>query len=167
MSAIDGRSQAHDAMEELRARLRAAQEAVDNVRGEVDAIVVEGSAGPQVYTVVNADQPYRTIVEEMQQGAVVLTPQGDIFYCNRAFEDMVRMRMEGVIGLPMAAFVAGADGPTLERLLAAGAGRHETVLRAADGTDIPAYITARSEEHTSELQSPCNLVCRLLLEKKK
>src|SRR5256885_6156733 len=28
-------------------------------------------------------------------------------------------------------------------------------------------IGARSEEHTSELQSPCNLVCRLLLEKKK
>src|SRR5256885_8182482 len=28
-------------------------------------------------------------------------------------------------------------------------------------------VTHRSEEHTSELQSPCNLVCRLLLEKKK
>src|SRR5256885_9178784 len=28
-------------------------------------------------------------------------------------------------------------------------------------------FTKRSEEHTSELQSPCNLVCRLLLEKKK
>src|SRR2546426_1417728 len=28
-------------------------------------------------------------------------------------------------------------------------------------------IAPRSEEHTSELQSPCNLVCRLLLEKKK
>src|SRR5256885_10189804 len=28
-------------------------------------------------------------------------------------------------------------------------------------------LTTRSEEHTSELQSPCNLVCRLLLEKKK
>src|SRR5256885_5540575 len=28
-------------------------------------------------------------------------------------------------------------------------------------------VTPRSEEHTSELQSPCNLVCRLLLEKKK
>src|SRR2546426_5347575 len=27
-------------------------------------------------------------------------------------------------------------------------------------------VAARSEEHTSELQSPCNLVCRLLLEKK-
>src|SRR5256885_10570377 len=30
----------------------------------------------------------------------------------------------------------------------------------------PACWTSRSEEHTSELQSPCNLVCRLLLEKK-
>src|SRR2546426_10616773 len=31
----------------------------------------------------------------------------------------------------------------------------------------PAWKSVRSEEHTSELQSPCNLVCRLLLEKKK
>src|SRR5256885_6304635 len=30
-----------------------------------------------------------------------------------------------------------------------------------------ALVATRSEEHTSELQSPCNLVCRLLLEKKK
>src|SRR5256885_12976508 len=32
---------------------------------------------------------------------------------------------------------------------------------------LPERTQARSEEHTSELQSPCNLVCRLLLEKKK
>src|SRR5215467_16027570 len=32
---------------------------------------------------------------------------------------------------------------------------------------VGAPPAARSEEHTSELQSPCNLVCRLLLEKKK
>src|SRR2546426_3086174 len=31
----------------------------------------------------------------------------------------------------------------------------------------PRPLSFRSEEHTSELQSPCNLVCRLLLEKKK
>src|SRR5256885_7972041 len=43
-------------------------------------------------------------------------------------------------------------------------------LKAAGGDrDIRTGIFAynRSEEHTSELQSPCNLVCRLLLEKKK
>src|SRR5256885_6101146 len=32
---------------------------------------------------------------------------------------------------------------------------------------VPCPLVLRSEEHTSELQSPCNLVCRLLLEKKK
>src|SRR5256885_3079333 len=35
------------------------------------------------------------------------------------------------------------------------------------GTPKMSDKVARSEEHTSELQSPCNLVCRLLLEKKK
>src|SRR2546426_4605488 len=35
------------------------------------------------------------------------------------------------------------------------------------GRIIAEVYTQRSEEHTSELQSPCNLVCRLLLEKKK
>src|SRR5256885_6580657 len=38
----------------------------------------------------------------------------------------------------------------------------------ADPADpVDPAVQARSEEHTSELQSPCNLVCRLLLEKKK
>src|SRR3989454_6433456 len=40
-------------------------------------------------------------------------------------------------------------------------GRAPRASRSGSGT------TMRSEEHTSELQSPCNLVCRLLLEKKK
>src|SRR5256885_4756893 len=49
---------------------------------------------------------------------------------------------------------AGADTPVLEVAFAVVDVERE---RLAD----------RSEEHTSELQSPCNLVCRLLLEKKK
>src|SRR2546426_7121356 len=40
------------------------------------------------------------------------------------------------------------------------------VPRVPRGRDMGAGVD-RSEEHTSELQSPCNLVCRLLLEKKK
>src|SRR2546426_8754776 len=39
---------------------------------------------------------------------------------------------------------------------------HQQVLRR-----LGLQVLERSEEHTSELQSPCNLVCRLLLEKKK
>src|SRR5256885_3822713 len=46
-------------------------------------------------------------------------------------------------------------------------------LKALQATARPSRVSwvlvllTRSEEHTSELQSPCNLVCRLLLEKKK
>src|SRR2546426_7793005 len=39
--------------------------------------------------------------------------------------------------------------------------------RRQEGIGGPLFLGFRSEEHTSELQSPCNLVCRLLLEKKK
>src|SRR5256885_3525402 len=41
-----------------------------------------------------------------------------------------------------------------------------TGMRGVDAADV-LLLDDRSEEHTSELQSPCNLVCRLLLEKKK
>src|SRR2546426_6464193 len=39
--------------------------------------------------------------------------------------------------------------------------------QGAEGEGLRGGPVRRSEEHTSELQSPCNLVCRLLLEKKK
>src|SRR5256885_5595680 len=49
-------------------------------------------------------------------------------------------------------------------------GGHAVVLGLRDGVgttlDLDDLAEFRSEEHTSELQSPCNLVCRLLLEKK-
>src|SRR2546421_7006698 len=49
----------------------------------------------------------------------------------------------------------------------AGAPRYRTARAApADRTDLR-FAIARSEEHTSELQSRSDLVCRLLLEKKK
>src|SRR5256885_3193140 len=44
---------------------------------------------------------------------------------------------------------------------------HRIVGGGIVGAHAGDQIAERSEEHTSELQSPCNLVCRLLLEKKK
>src|SRR5256885_6720560 len=43
----------------------------------------------------------------------------------------------------------------------------DTGIGAYAGSALLLDLEDRSEEHTSELQSPCNLVCRLLLEKKK
>src|SRR2546429_7140206 len=55
-----------------------------------------------------------------------------------------------------------ADDPRVAAFGACAPGRVLTY-----GIEKPAFFTARSEEHTSELQSRLHLVCRLLLEKKK
>src|SRR2546426_9465299 len=60
--------------------------------------------------------------------------------------------------LPISCLPDGVPGCVLIRALEPVGGIEE--MAHARGS-------ARSEEHTSELQSPCNLVCRLLLEKKK
>src|SRR2546426_4078567 len=60
----------------------------------------------------------------------------------------------------------GAQGPPAGDHLRGRRVRHRRRARQrAEGEG--SGVERRSEEHTSELQSPCNLVCRLLLEKKK
>src|SRR2546426_6340546 len=60
--------------------------------------------------------------------------------------------------------IASVNGSGLVTARGAGSTKIAATFQGAVGT---AAVTVRSEEHTSELQSPCNLVCRLLLEKKK
>src|SRR5256885_12158940 len=63
------------------------------------------------------------------------------------------------------AFAFSLSSPGRRAAFAATQPAATTLLRKHEQTDSAAR--SRSEEHTSELQSPCNLVCRLLLEKKK
>src|SRR5256885_2758299 len=62
----------------------------------------------------------------------------------------------------------GAPDRGLKGALIAGTnGKGSTGVCLAAILEEAGHRVGRSEEHTSELQSPCNLVCRLLLEKKK
>src|SRR2546426_6426961 len=63
------------------------------------------------------------------------------------------------VGFPLACRTAYQDVSVLRSA--------EIVRVSRDAVVRECYWRWRSEEHTSELQSPCNLVCRLLLEKKK
>src|SRR2546426_5316615 len=74
------------------------------------------------------------------------------------------------MGLILPARPLCAPGRISSRTRLAGEGA--TIHRGVPAGRSPAGLQqscqrSRSEEHTSELQSPCNLVCRLLLEKKK
>ncbi len=79
--------------EDLQAKLREALETLDAIRnGDVDAIVVGGENGQQVYTLLNADRPYRILIEQMMEGAVTLSEEGIILYCNDRFAQFAQAK---------------------------------------------------------------------------
>jgi len=101
--------------------LREANETLDAIRnGEVDAVVVGGPQGQVVFTLQNADRPYRVLVEQMREGAVTLNAQGMILYCNQSFAELIGRRSEDIVGERLFDFVK--EGEELRRMLA-GSGR--------------------------------------------
>ena len=105
--------------EELRSRLAEIEDALTAIRnGEVDAIMVPGSQGDQVYSVSSAETPYRTFIEEMSEGAVTLTKEGTILYCNQRFADIVKHPYKKVIGSSMKRYITPDDNSKLDSFLA-------------------------------------------------
>lgn len=105
--------------EELRARLVEIEDALSSIRnGEVDAIMVSGRNGEQVYSVSSAETPYRTFIEHMSEGAVTLTKEGTILYCNPRFAEIVQAPFEKVIGTSLSRFIAPDDNSKLDSFLA-------------------------------------------------
>src|ERR1043166_2835318 len=111
-------------IETLRHQLADAEEMLRAIRkGEIDALVVEGPGGSQVYTLHSAEEPYRNLVEQMQEGAVVMTPTGQILYANSRFATLVGEPLESVVGSRVGRFVNVSDRDDFDRLLGRGNGR--------------------------------------------
>ena len=105
--------------DELHSRLDETQETLSAIqRGEVDAIVVSGTKGEQVYSISSAETPYRTFIEEMNEGAVTLSSEGMIIYCNQRFADIVREPIERVIGSYFKRFIVPNDKSKFDKSLA-------------------------------------------------
>ena len=104
--------------EELRSRLAEMEDALAAIRnGEVDAIMVTGSQGEQVYSVSSAETPYRTFIEKMSEGAVTLTKEGTILYCNPRFAAIVQSPSEKVIGTSLKRFITPDDNLKIDNFL--------------------------------------------------
>jgi PAS domain S-box-containing protein len=128
----------------LEMRLAEAEDVLRAIRqGEIDALVVEAPGGNQVYTLHSAEEPYRTLVEQMQEGAVVLTPRGDIVYANARFAALVGEPLESVVGRRLVGFVHAFDRHDLEALLSRGNGRCRSRLvpSASPGVEVSLSLT--------------------------
>jgi len=145
-------------IEELRARLAEAEQTLQAIRsGEVDAVVVEGPNGPQVYTLQTPDQPYRVLVERMNEGTASVSEQGIILFCNQKLADMVGQPAAKLLGSHVSALVLGAERKTFDELLARSLQedvRAEIKLQRRDGAAIPVQASMRLIE-AEHLRSIC------------
>jgi PAS domain S-box-containing protein len=129
---------------DLRARLNDANEILDAIRtGEVDAVVVQGPQGNKLFTLKGADEPYRVLIEEMNQGAVSLSADGLILYCNRRFADLLKRPIDEILGLHFREFVVPSEQIAFDALVetaASGGSSGEVTLFAGDASEAPVQL---------------------------
>ena len=94
----------------LQQRLKEAEDTLQAIReGAVDALIVETGEGDQVFTLKSADYPYRLIIDNMIQGAVIFDDAGIIFYANSTFAGMVNHSHQELFGYSLNSFIAEED----------------------------------------------------------
>jgi PAS domain S-box-containing protein len=129
---------------ELKARLTEAEDTLNAIRsGEVDALVAAGPCGDQIFTLHGAETPYRILVEEMNQGALMLTPDGMILYANTRFSFLSKTPLERVIGSAWQQFFP-QDKLACLKAAEPVAPQDEMNLQAADGSRCSVHLSFRS-----------------------
>lgn len=132
-------------IENLRIRLEEAEETLRAIgSGEVDAFVVPGPDGAQVFALEGADQPYRALVETMNEGVVTLASDGTILYCNKRLAAMLQVPLESLIGTPFGSYVAPADHPLFMARQEECTTEHSTdeiALICGSGDSVPVLIS--------------------------
>jgi PAS domain S-box-containing protein len=130
-------------LSDLRARLRDAEEALDGIRsGEVDAVVVKGPLGQQIYTIANADRTYRLLIEQMKEGAVTILNTGLIVYCNNAFAALLGKSAAQVSGSRFQQHLLQSDVALFETLLGSeDGGRAVVSLLSPAAAEIPVNVS--------------------------
>jgi two-component system, NarL family, sensor kinase len=104
---------------DLQARVAELEETLRAIRmGEVDAVLVSGPEGDQVFTLQGAEHPYRLMVETIDEGAATLADDGTVLYANRSFAEIFDVALEKFIGAPLNDFVFGEDRALLAHLIA-------------------------------------------------
>lgn len=132
---------------ELKLRLAEAEETLRAIRsGEVDAVVVAGENGDQVFTLDGAGHAYRMLIESMNEGALTLTMDATILYANSCMAKMVGYPLEQVIGSSFRRFLSTEDWTTLAPLVQQTENtgiQLQTTLVRGDGGNLAVQLSVR------------------------
>ncbi|HUQ73561.1 MAG TPA: PAS domain-containing protein [Burkholderiales bacterium] len=111
--------------------------------GEVDAFLVgKDDKEKRVLLLAGAYQRYRQLVEQMQQGAVTCSMQGDILYANHRFADMIGVPLSQLYAAPLDGYVSAPDRARLASFLLVSARMSsiEIVFTRRDGLSLPTRL---------------------------
>ena len=129
----------------LRARLAEAEEALRAIRaGEVDAVVVSGGRGEQLYSLEGADRVYRQLIETMSEGAVTLSEDGAILYGNAGLLKILKRPVGKVLGALLRDCLPADERGAIDSVLAQARSEpihHETRIVDGAGALVPVYLS--------------------------
>ena len=103
-----------ESVEELREIMQAIR------GGRVDALVVKTPSGDRVFALQGADEPYRVLIETMQEGAATLGADGTILYANARFAEIIGVTLDKLIGFSLPGQLQSADQDKLRFLIDEG-----------------------------------------------
>jgi PAS domain S-box-containing protein len=149
---------------ETEARLAEAQELINAIHsGDVDAVVVSGPQGEQVFTLKGAEYAYRALVEAMHEGAATLNADGTVLYCNQHLATLIGLPSEQIIG-HQAAPLFGPDADNFYKLfvnaLCGDTAKAAIDLHTAFGTERPVQISLNTMK-TDDPAAICMVVTDL------
>jgi PAS domain S-box-containing protein len=156
MEPIESSNPLDNELADLRRRLEEAEETLRAIRdGEVDALVVDGPQGEVIYTMTTADYPYRLMIDEMNQGAVSVSPDSIILYSNRNFGAILGLGGQNFSAAPFGDYVVQRMRQQFQDdLLQARtqAVRRDYLLRHQTGREVPVLISfAKLQPQTNSI----------------
>ncbi|MFA4848402.1 MAG: PAS domain S-box protein [Methanoregula sp.] len=128
----------------LREKVHDLEETLNAIHsGEVDAIIISKDDTRQIYTLDGADLPYRSLVENIQEGALTLSRTGMILYTNTRFAEMVGLPPQKVFGTSLLDHLCPEHHNDIEEALRGILRRTSRIhVRIRQGTgSLPALIS--------------------------
>jgi PAS domain S-box-containing protein len=107
-----------DSLKETKERLQELEEALEAIRnGTVDGLVRRTPSGNQIFMLKGSEQPYRELIEEMNEGAILLSDNDTILYCNQGFANLVDAPLERIIGRNIADWFSQSSSNSSKELI--------------------------------------------------
>src|SRR5208283_722590 len=138
-----------DLLEKIRTleeRLLESEQTIQAIQsGEVDALVIQKPGGEQLYTLTGADHGYRVLVESITEGALILSSDDSIYYCNRTLGEMLQLPIQKIVSKKLDSYVASEGREQLMALIeesrSLGTAKGEFLITRNDGTLLPVNVS--------------------------